>query len=52
MGGHPCGSRWICDHIIARKDGGADELWNLRTLCTACDARRHIDKAVAGGERW
>jgi 5-methylcytosine-specific restriction enzyme A len=36
---------WIVDHIIARKDGGPDEMSNLRTLCAVCDNRRHPEKA-------
>ena len=28
----------VADHIISRKDGGADALPNLRSLCRACDA--------------
>jgi 5-methylcytosine-specific restriction endonuclease McrA len=31
----------IADHIKPRREGGADELWNLRTLCPFCDGRRH-----------
>lgn len=27
----------ICDHIVARADGGADTVENLRWLCRACD---------------
>jgi HNH endonuclease len=31
----------IADHIEPRREGGPDELWNLRTLCSLCDSRRH-----------
>lgn len=31
----------IADHITPRREGGPDELWNLRTLCSFCDGRRH-----------
>lgn len=33
--------RLIADHIVPRREGGADDLANLRTLCPACDNRRH-----------
>lgn len=46
--GEPCrtlgqgrGGRLIADHIQPRRAGGADKLSNLRTLCPACDNRRH-----------
>lgn len=32
------------DHIVPRKQGGADALGNLRAVCAACDNRRHADK--------
>lgn len=35
------GGRLIADHIIPRREGGEDALTNLRTLCPACDNRRH-----------
>ncbi|WP_370466049.1 HNH endonuclease [Niveispirillum cyanobacteriorum] len=35
------GGRLIVDHIDPRREGGSDELSNLRTLCPACDNRRH-----------
>ena len=31
----------IADHIKPRREGGPDELQNLRTLCSFCDGRRH-----------
>lgn len=35
-----CGVRlgpgWECDHILPLKDGGTDELGNLRCRCRAC----------------
>lgn len=46
--GDPCrtpdrgrGGRLHVDHIQPRRDGGPDALPNLRTLCPACDNRRH-----------
>ncbi|WP_372397090.1 HNH endonuclease [Azospirillum sp. HJ39] len=33
--------RLIADHIVPRREGGEDALPNLRTLCSACDNRRH-----------
>jgi 5-methylcytosine-specific restriction enzyme A len=35
------GGRLIADHIVERRDGGADALPNLRTLCSFCDGVRH-----------
>jgi 5-methylcytosine-specific restriction protein A len=35
------GGRLVADHIIERKLGGADAVYNLRTLCAACDNKRH-----------
>lgn len=35
------GGRLIADHIVERRAGGADALFNLRTLCPTCDNRRH-----------
>jgi 5-methylcytosine-specific restriction protein A len=35
------GGRLIADHIVERRDGGADALSNLRTLCSFCDGVRH-----------
>ncbi len=35
------GGRLIADHIVERRDGGADALHNLRTLCSFCDGLRH-----------
>lgn len=31
-------------HIIARKDGGADALFNLHAVCGRCHARAHPEK--------
>ena len=45
IGGKPCGSRAVfADHIIRRRDGGKDDLGNLRSLCASCDAKAK--------ERW
>jgi 5-methylcytosine-specific restriction protein A len=35
------GGKLVADHIIERRDGGADALSNLRTLCSYCDGVRH-----------
>jgi 5-methylcytosine-specific restriction enzyme A len=35
------GGRLVVDHVIERRDGGADHVSNLRTLCPTCDNRRH-----------
>lgn len=32
------------DHIVERKHGGADAMSNLRSVCAACDNRRHANK--------
>ncbi len=33
-----CGARgFIVDHIVSRRSGGKDNLFNLRTLCRSCD---------------
>jgi 5-methylcytosine-specific restriction endonuclease McrA len=36
------GGRLIADHIRSRKEGGSNDISNGRTLCPACDNRRHI----------
>lgn len=36
----------VVDHKHERRDGGADTIDNLRTLCRRHDARRHRDKAA------
>lgn len=38
------GGRLIVDHIREVKRGGTDDPRNLRTLCPACDNRRHAKK--------
>jgi len=35
---------WEADHIVARNDGGGDELANLRTLCIPCHKRRTAEQ--------
>ena len=40
--------RLVVDHIVERRGGGADHLSNLRTLCPACDNRRHGRRGVGG----
>jgi len=42
--GRGYGGRLIADHIIPRREGGEDALFNLRTLCPPCDNRRHAEK--------
>src|SRR5215203_4520441 len=42
------GGRLIVDHIVERRRGGADQLLNLRTLCPACDNRRHGARGWGG----
>lgn len=44
--GRGSGGRLIADHIVARKDGGGNEVSNGRTLCPACDNRRHREKGL------
>lgn len=41
-----CGAinAWLVDHRIPRSEGGPDEEWNLRLLCTTCDNQRHPEK--------
>jgi 5-methylcytosine-specific restriction endonuclease McrA len=36
------------DHIVARKDGGADTLDNLRSLCAEHDNQAHREKGRRG----
>ena len=38
----------IADHIISRRNGGADDMGNLRSLCSVCDNRVKQD---ASGQR-
>ena len=52
----------IADHIIRRRDGGADTLSNLRSLCRICDNRVKEGRAgkrgrmgilgVVGADGW
>lgn len=42
----------IADHIVSRRNGGTDELANLRSVCRACDNRRkedHLGRRRGGG---
>jgi 5-methylcytosine-specific restriction endonuclease McrA len=39
----------VVDHIIPRREGGRDDLVNLRSLCRSCDNRRHGRKSVDTG---
>ena len=34
----------IADHIVARNDGGPDNMMNLRAVCWACHNRRHPER--------
>lgn len=49
-----CGARAIiADHIVSRRNGGKDELSNLRSLCRGCDNRVKEDaigQRRGGGE--
>ncbi len=38
----------VADHIVSRRDGGRDELANLRSLCRLHDNRA---KELPGGDR-
>ena len=42
------GGRLIVDHIVPRRQGGSDAPDNLRTLCPACDNRRHGQRGARG----
>lgn len=45
-----CGERAsIADHIVSRKNGGKDDLSNLRSLCRPCDNR--VKEDAAGDRR-
>lgn len=45
--GRGAGGRLIADHIIARGEpGSTDQVSNGRTLCPACDNRRHREKGL------
>jgi 5-methylcytosine-specific restriction enzyme A len=44
------GGRLVVDHIIERRNGGADHISNLRTLCPSCDNRRHARKGEGGSK--
>lgn len=41
----------VVDHVIARKDGGTNEIGNLRSLCRSCDnqIKEHADGARRSG---
>ena len=45
------GRRLVCDHIVPRREGGADALVNLRTLCSSCDNRRHGRRGGGSGSQ-
>lgn len=53
--GHRCtvagcaGEGVVVDHIVSRRNGGADAMANLRTLCRAHDSR--IKEAPDGSRR-
>jgi len=38
------GGRLTVDHVVPRDQGGPDAMHNLRTLCSACDGKRHRDR--------
>jgi 5-methylcytosine-specific restriction protein A len=40
------GGLLIADHIRPRVQGGGNELSNGRTLCAACDNKRHREKGL------
>jgi 5-methylcytosine-specific restriction endonuclease McrA len=40
------GGRLVADHIVERRKGGADALYNLRSLCAFCDGVRHGHRAL------
>jgi 5-methylcytosine-specific restriction endonuclease McrA len=44
------GGRLIVDHIVERRLGGPDQPSNLRTLCPACDNRRHGRRGKGGSK--
>ena len=35
----------VADHIVPRREGGTDDLSNLRSLCRLHDNRRHREKS-------
>ncbi len=39
---------WEADHIVARSEGGSDQLSNLRTLCVRCHKARTAEQR----KRW
>jgi 5-methylcytosine-specific restriction protein A len=44
--------RLFVDHIVERKDGGADyDPGNLETLCATCHARKTTGERVKRGAR-
>jgi 5-methylcytosine-specific restriction protein A len=42
------GGRLIVDHVVERRDGGADHISNLHILCPSCDNRRHGRRGEGG----
>lgn len=38
--GRHVGTRGHVDHILARRQGGSDDAWNLMTLCHSCHSKK------------
>ena len=36
------------DHVIRKRDGGTDELWNLKTLCRSCHSKKTVREEQGG----
>ena len=46
-------SRWQCDHVIPREQGGSNDESNLQPLCTVpCHEAKSAEEAKARGGRW
>lgn len=47
-----CGQRATdVDHVIALKDGGTNDLWNLQSLCGDCHDRKTYGEPKPGRRR-
>lgn len=41
----------LIDHIVAKRNGGTDDLSNLQTLCRPCHAKKTAEDVAVGARR-
>ena len=42
----------VCDHVVAKAEGGTDDLCNLQTLCQACSDVKTAEEAGRGRQKF